>query len=192
MAKAIRVTSEEPGAFFQHRPVVATIVTSHARGQDNALAIGLHTLISHNPPICGIAVMPEKFSYQLISESKEFGVNFLSFEDVKLVCAVGSSTGREIDKFQKFNIAKDKSVKTSVPILKKAYAAYECKLIDDIGYGSHRLLVGDIVAVHWQKEVYTPDNTLDLDKVSPIMFMGRNVYLTTARDSIKNIGRIVH
>ena len=192
MAKAVRITSEEPGPFFQHRPVVATIVTAHSKGKDNALAIGLHTLISHNPPICGIAVMPEKFSYQLISESKEFGVNFLSFEDVKLVCAVGSSTGREIDKFQKFNIAKDKSVRTSVPILKKAYAAYECKLIDDTGYGSHRWLVGDIVAVHWRKEVYTPDNTLDLDKISPIMFMGRNVYLTTAKDSVKNIGRIVH
>ena len=192
MAKAVRITSEEPGAFFQHRPVVATIVTAHSKGKDNALAIGLHTLISHNPPICGIAVMPEKFSYQLISESKEFGVNFLSFEDVKLVCAVGSSTGREIDKFQKFNIAKDKSVRTSVPILTKAYAAYECKLIDDRGYGSHRWLVGDIVAVHWLKEVYTPENTLDLDKISPIMFMGRNAYLTTAKDSVKNIGRIVH
>ena len=192
MTKAIRITSEEPGAFFQHRPVVATIVTTHAGGKDNALAIGLHTLISHNPPICGIAVMPERFTYQLITESKEFGVNFLPFEEVKLVCAVGSSTGRKIDKFQKFDIVKDKSVRTAVPILKNAYAAYECKLVDDRGYGSHRWLVGEIVAVHWLKEVYTPENTLDLDKVSPILFLGRNVYLTTSKDSARSVGRIVH
>lgn len=192
MTKTIRVTSEEPGAIFQHRPVVATIVTAHARGQDNALAIGLHTLISHNPPICGIAVMPEKYTYELIVESREFGVNYMPFEEVKLVCAVGTSTGRKIDKFQKFNISKDKPVRTGVPILEKAYAAYECKLIDDTGYGSHRWLVGDIVALHWLKEVYTPENILDLNKVSPILFLGRNLYLTTSKDTVSSIGQIVH
>jgi len=192
MTKAIRITSEEPGAFFQHRPVVATIVTTHARGKDNALAIGLHTLVSFNPPMCGIAIIPKRFTYQLITESKEFGVNFLPFEEVKLVCDVGSSTGRKIDKFQKFDIAKDKSVKTAVPILKNAYAAYECKLVDDRLYGDHRWLVGEIVAVHWLKEGYTPENTLDLDKVSPILFLGRNVYLTTSKDSARSVGRIVH
>ena len=36
----------------------------------------------------------------------------------ELVVSVGGSTGREIDKFQKFNIALDKPVKTAVPILK--------------------------------------------------------------------------
>ncbi|NQT05627.1 MAG: flavin reductase [Dehalococcoidia bacterium] len=192
MTKAIRITSEEPEAIFQHRPVVATIVTAHAKGRDNALAIGLHTLISHNPPICGIAVMPQKFTYELIAESKEFGVNFMPFEEVKLVCAVGTSTGRKIDKFQKFNIAKEKSVRTGAPILEKAYAAYECKLIDDTGYGSHRWLVGDIVAVHWLKEVYTPENTLDLNKVNPILFLGRNLYLTASKDTISSIGQIIH
>ena len=192
MTKAIRITSEEPESIFQHRPVVATIVTAHAKGRDNALAIGLHTLISHNPPICGIAVMPQKFTYELIAESKEFGVNYMSFQEVKLVCAVGTSTGRKIDKFQKFNIAKDKPVKTGVPILEKAYAAYECKLIDDTGYGSHRWLVGDIVAVHWLKEVYTPENILDLNKVNPILFLGRNLYLTASKDTISSIGQIIH
>ena len=192
MTKTIRVTSEESGAIFQHRPVVATIVTAHARGQDNALAIGLHTLISHNPPICGIAVMPEKYTYELIVDSREFGVNYMSFEEVKLVCAVGTRTGRKIDKFQKFNIAKEKSVRTEVPILEKAYAAYECKLIDDTGYGNHRWLVGDIVAVHWLQEVYTPENTLDLNKVNPVLFLGRNLYLTASKDTISSIGQIIH
>jgi len=192
MTKAIRVVSEEPGAFFQHRPVITTVVTAHARGKDNALAVGLHALISHDPPICGVAIKPERFSYQLIAESKEFGVNFLPFEQVKLVCAVGSSTGREIDKFQRFKIVKDKSVKTAVPILKDAYVAYECKLVDDRLYGDHRWLVGEIVVVHWLKEAFSSENTLDLDKVRPVLFLGQNFYFTTSKDSVRSVGRIVH
>ncbi len=196
MAKVIRVVSEEPGEFFQHRPVITTIVTAHARGKDNALAVGLHGLISKNPPVCGVAIMPKRFSYQLITESKEFGVNFLPFEQVKLVASVGTSSGRNIDKFQKFNIVKDKSVKTAVPILKDAYVAYECKLVDDRSYGDFRWLVGEIVAVHWLEGVFTPEDTLDLDRVSPILFLGRvlgrDFYLTTSKDSVRSVGRIVH
>ncbi len=81
-----------------------------------------------------------------------------------------------------FNIARDKPVKTAVPILKAAYAAYECKLVDDRGYGDHRWLVGEIVAVYQLREALTPEETLDLGKVSPILYLGQELYVTTSKD----------
>ena len=50
------------------------------------------------------------------------------------------------------HVATEKPLKTAVPILGAAYAAYECKLVDDREYGDHRWLVGEVVAVHLLEE----------------------------------------
>ena len=187
-----KVISEDIGTFSQHYPRVAAIVTAQAKGKANAMAVAWHLVISANPPLYGVSIAPKRFTYELIADSKEFGVNFLPFEVAELVASVGGSSGREIDKFRKFNIALDKPVKTAVPILKDAYAAYECKLVDDKLYGDHRLLVGKIVAVHWLEEAFTPAGTLDLGRISPTLFLGQDVYLTTAKGEVRHLDREVY
>ena len=187
-----KVHTEDIGEFYQHYPKVATIVTAQAKGKDNAMTVAWHTCLSINPPLYGIAVAPKRFTYQLIIESKEFGINFLPFEAAELVASVGGSGGQYIDKFQRFNIARDKPVKTAVPILQAAYAAYECKLVDDKLYGDHRWLVGEIVAVHLLREVFTPEETLDLDKVSPVLYLGHELYLTASKDTVRYLDREVY
>ena len=187
-----KVISEGIGTFSQHYPRVAIIVTAQAKGKANAMAVAWHSVISVNPPLYGVLIATKRFTHQLIADSKEFGVNFLPFEMAELVASVGGSSGREMDKFQKFNIALDKPVKTAVPILKNAYAAYECRLVDDKLYGDNRLLVGEIVAVHWLEEAFTPEGTLDSDKISPILYLGRDVYLTAARDKVRHLDRKVY
>ncbi len=187
-----KVVSEDIGAFYQHYPRVAVIVTAHAGGKDNAMAAAWHAPISLKPPLYGVVISPKRFTYQLITESREFGVNFLPLEAAELVASVGGSKGSEVDKFRVFNIVKGSSTKTAVPILKAAYAAYECQLVDDRGYGDHRWVVGEIVAVHLLKEAFTSEEILDLDKASPTMYLGRDLYLTVAKDTIKHLDREVY
>jgi len=187
-----KVIGEGIGAFYHHYPRVAAIVTAQAGGKSNAMAVAWHMPISFTPPLYGISVSPKRFTYQLIIDSKQFGVNFLPFDRAELVASVGGSKGQEIDKFRQFNIARAQSLKTAVPILKDAYAAYECQLVDDRGYGDHRLLVGEIVAVHLLKEAFAPEEVLDLDKVSPALYLGHDLYLTTSKDTIRSIDREVY
>ncbi len=186
-----KVITEDIGSFLQHYPKVAVVVTAQAKGKDNAMAAAWHAAISRDPPIYGVSVSPKRFTYQLIADSKEFGVNFLPFAEVEIVASVGGSSGSEIDKFHKFNVAKEKPVKTAVPILKAAYAAYECKLVDDKLYGDHRWLVGEIMAVHLLREAFTTEEILDLNRVSPILYLGRELYLTSSKD-LRHLDREVY
>jgi flavin reductase (DIM6/NTAB) family NADH-FMN oxidoreductase RutF len=156
------------------------------------MAVAWHAPISSNPPLYGISISPKRFTYQLIAGSKEFGINFFPFEAAELVASVGGSKGSEIDKFQRFSIARNKPVRTAVPILEVAYAAYECRLVDDKVYGDHRWLVGEIVAVHWLKEVFTPEEVIDWIKVNPILYIGKDLYITTSKDTIKSLDRKVY
>jgi flavin reductase (DIM6/NTAB) family NADH-FMN oxidoreductase RutF len=107
----------------------------------------------------------------------------------ELVAAVGGSKGSEVDKFRAFCIAKDNPANTAAPILKDAYAAFECKLVDDRLYGDHRLLVGEIVAVHYLKEAFMEDGTLNLEKVSPVLYLGNEQYLNVADCRIRTVNR---
>ncbi len=187
-----KVISESVGRFYHHYPRIACVVSTHAKGKDNAMAVAWHTPLSFNPPLYGVSVSTKRLTYQLIIDSKEFGVNFLPFEQAELIASVGGSSGREIDKFGRFDIARDKPVKTTVPILKVAYAAYECQLVDDRDYGDHRLLVGEILAAHWLKEVFTPDEVIDLAKVSPALYLGHELYATTIKDTVRSLDREVY
>ena len=99
-----KVVGKDALAFYEHYPKVAAIVTANAKGKDNAMTVDWHTSLSCNPPLYGVAIAPERFTYQLISDSKEFGINFLPFEAVELVALIGSTAGSQIDKFQEFNI----------------------------------------------------------------------------------------
>jgi len=187
-----RTSVENIGNFYQHYPKVAAIVTASAGGKKNAMAVAWHSSVSREPPLYGISIATKRFTYQLILESSEFGINFLPFEAVELVASVGGSGGGEIDKFQRFGIAEEEPLKTSVPVLKDAYAAYECKLVDNRTYGDHVWVVGEIVAMHLADNAFTNEGVLDLAKLSPALYLGAELYATTDRESIRLLDRATY
>jgi flavin reductase (DIM6/NTAB) family NADH-FMN oxidoreductase RutF len=184
-----KVSVGKAGQFSYHYPQLAVIVTTHARGKDNAMTVAWHAPISVAPPLYGIAISPRRFTYQLILESKEFGINFMPFEAAELLTSVGGSKGAEIDKFERFHISKEKLLQTKVPVLADAYACYECKLVDHKTYGDHEWVVGEIVATHFSKEAFTTEGTLDIARINPALYLGAELYLTTLKDSIRRLDR---
>lgn len=180
---------EGTGGFHHHYPRLAIIVTCHARGKDNAMAVAWHSSVSKNPPLIGVSIAPKRFTCEMILESREFGINFLPLENAELIAAVGGISGRDTDKFQKFNIARVQPLKTSDPILKDAYAAYECKLAESQTYGDHEWLVGEVVATHFRDEAFAEGGILDLGHANPALFLGAELYATTTEDSIRHLER---
>lgn len=187
-----KIITESVGRFNQHYPASVAIVTAQANDKRNAMAVAWHCPISYKPPLYGISISAKRFTYQLIAASKEFAVNFMPLEAADLIASLGGSAGKDTDKFQRFNIATDKSAKTGAPVLSAAYATYECKLVDDKGYGDHRWLAGEIVAVHTKEKAFTVEEVLDLSQISPALFIGRELYVTTDKSKISKFDREVY
>ncbi|MBE9469666.1 MAG: flavin reductase family protein [Chloroflexi bacterium] len=185
----LKTITEHIGAFGQHYPKVAAIVTAASRGKDDAMTAAWHSSISLNPPLYGVSISPKRFTYELITESKDFGINFIPFEKAALAAKIGGTAGREMDKFERLGIEKEKPSVTQAPILKDAYAAYECKLVDSRAYGDHIWVVGEIVAVHFLEEVFTSERILDLEKVKPLLYLGLEFYATSDKGSVSFIKR---
>ncbi|MDD4873626.1 MAG: flavin reductase family protein [Dehalococcoidales bacterium] len=170
----------EVGAFYQHYPRVAIVVSASYGDKDNAMTIAWHMPVSKDPPMVAFVSSTEHYTYRLITESKEFGINLLPDTKSALVAAIGGSKGVDLDKFKAFNIKKDKPIKTSVPIFQDAYAALECKLVEERLYHDHSMFIGEVVAVHFKEEAILPDGTLNFEKINPVLYMGSDKYLGTA------------
>jgi flavin reductase (DIM6/NTAB) family NADH-FMN oxidoreductase RutF len=184
-----RIVTEDIGKFSQHYPKAAVIVTASAHDKDDAMTAAWHSSISLRPPLYGIAVTSKRFTYQLITESREFGVNFISLERASLAAAIGGTSGQQVDKFERFNIKKEKPLKTTAPILHDAYAAYECKLLDSKPYGDHIWIVGEIVAVHFLEEAFTAAEVLDIHKTKPLLYLGSDSYASVDENSVSFVKR---
>jgi flavin reductase (DIM6/NTAB) family NADH-FMN oxidoreductase RutF len=184
-----RVRTTIVGEFYQHYPKVAAILTVNAGGKKNAMAAAWHSAISFKPPLYGVAVAPKRYTYKLIVEAKEFGINFVVFERAEIIASVGGSGGGEMDKFRKFNISEEKPLKTAVPILREAYAAYECRLVDNRTYGDHAWMVGEIVAVHFTDDLFTAKGTIDIIKLNPALYLGAELYITSDGKSQRFLDR---
>ena len=187
-----KVSMEGAGQFSYQYPRLVVIVTSEAKGKENAMTVAWHSPISLRPPLYGIAVTPQRSSYELILEGKEFGVNFLPFEKAELMASVGGSRGKEIDKFERFHIPKEKALKTAVPLLKDAYLAYECRLIDHKAYGDHEWLVGEVLATHILEEAFTSQGVLDVARSNPALYLSGEFYITTRRETLQHLDRRVY
>lgn len=185
----INVSFEGCGKFSYHYPALAIIVTSHSNGNDNAMAAAWHAPISMSPPLYGVSIALQRYTHQLIIDSGEFGINFIPLDSAEIIAAVGGSKGSSLDKFERFNIQKQKSLVTSVPIIKSAYAAYECRLFDRKTFGDHEWFVGEIVASHIDKKTFTENGILDTGEVQPALYLGGENYLTLARTPIHHLER---
>ncbi|PJH75983.1 MAG: flavin reductase, partial [Anaerolineae bacterium CG_4_9_14_0_8_um_filter_58_9] len=158
-------------------PAVAAVVTVRSGERMNAMACAWHSALSFTPPLYGVLISSKRFSYQLIIDAGAFGVNFLPYEKAELIARVGRNSGRDVDKFTTFSIAIEPLPDALAPILKDAYAAYECRLAARHPCGDHELFVGEIVRVHHAPETFTEDGVLDVSRVRPALYLGADWYI---------------
>jgi len=185
----LKVVGEDIGSFYQHYPRVAAIVTVNCAGRKNAMAVAWHSPVSFKPPLYGIAISPKRYTCHMINESKQFGINFMPQGAAETIAAVGGSSGSFTDKFTEFNIGEDSAVKTDVPILQEAYAAYECKVVDNRIFGDHAWITGEIVAVHIAGSLFKENGIIDLKLLQPALYLGADTYCAADSNLIKVLNR---
>ena len=176
----------EKAGFYQYYPVVPTVVVVKDGEKLDALACAWHMALSFDPPLFAVAISPNRYSYNLLKKSGEFTANFLTFDNIGIIAAVGRTSGKEIDKFSFYKIKTIPSTIIQPPVLKDSYAAYECKVVKRIKTGDHILFVGEVLAVHYKGKSFDKKSKLpDLKSVTPALYLGADNYI-----AIKTFGQV--
>jgi len=83
-----------------------------------------------NRPVIIVAVRYSRYTYDLIEEAPDFTVTLpLSTDFKESLAGTGSKSGRDLNKFQIFQLKAETGKKTESPVIGDCGLVYECKLI---------------------------------------------------------------
>ncbi len=157
--------------------------------QNNLMPAAWHTPISAKPPLFGVLVSPKRYTYMLLEQEKGFTINFLEQSQASLIAKLGSTSGRDINKLEKFKIKFNKADKVNGVILSDSYATFECEKFAMHEYGDHFLVVGKIIQIYFKEGIITEGGIVDEKKISPMLYFGKDRYFTIDPDTLKNVPR---
>ncbi|MBN1315766.1 MAG: flavin reductase, partial [Anaerolineales bacterium] len=71
------------------------------------------------------------------------------------------------------------------PIIEECLAFIECRMVENMDVGDHRLIVGEVAAAYAQPNVLGADGLYDLQVASPLLHIGRSRFVTTRKETIE-------
>ncbi|MET3108579.1 flavin reductase (DIM6/NTAB) family NADH-FMN oxidoreductase RutF [Oxalobacteraceae bacterium GrIS 2.11] len=128
---------------LNHGPV--TIITSAHGGKTNIMAASWAMPLDYDPPKLLLVLDGASYSRELVDASGEFGLQIPKRRIAAQTVAVGQTSGRDGDKFARFDLKTFPAQKIAAPMLEDCVAWMECKVIPDASQ-RYDLFIAEVVA----------------------------------------------
>ena len=164
----------KPGTF--EYPIPAVLVSCGDMEHSNVLTVAWTGIINTNPALVYISVRPERYSYHIIKESKEFVIN-LTTEDLAYAtdwCGVRS--GAKFDKFKEMHLTKEKANFVKCPLIKESPVSIECRVIEEKNHGSHTMFLAEVLAIDADDKYIDEKGAFDISKCHLIAYANGGYY----------------
>ena len=130
MSTFVSVALQHASRLVNHGPTV--LVTSAHGGRRNVMAAAWSMPVEFTPPRIAVVIDKKTFTRELAAASGAFGICIPGAALIALTYAVGSTSGREGDKFARYGIAAQPGPVLGVPVIEDGCAAWlECRLIPE-------------------------------------------------------------
>lgn len=181
--------SLSPGTALYPVPVIIVSCVD-AGGRANLVTLAWTGTVCSEPPMIGISIRPGRHSHPMIKETGEFVVNIPAAEQVRVLDYVGSVSGRDVqDKFAAAGLTPQPASLVKAPLVKECPVNIECKVRQVLSLGTHDLFLGEVVAVHADEEVLTPEGTLDPAKARAIAYIGGEYWSVGQRLGVQGLSK---
>ena len=133
-----RFPMEKAFTFLEPGPVV--LVTTEAENRLNVMTLSW-TMVLDFTPRFAFMTGPWNFSCKALIKNRECVIAVPAADLVKKTVQIGSCSGAEIDKFEKFRLSPLEAAFVKAPLIKECYANIECRIVDHIQ--KHNIFVLD-------------------------------------------------
>ena len=124
------VALEHASRLINHGPTV--LVTSTHAGRRNIMAAAWSMPVEFTPPRVAVVIDKKTYTRELVAASSAFALCLPGPALADLSFAVGSESGREVDKFARHGIVAATGPVLGMPVLEAGCAAWlECRLIPE-------------------------------------------------------------
>ncbi len=165
---------------LNHGPTV--LVASAYQGQRDVMAAAWNMPLDFDPPKVAVVIDKSTFSRGLIEASGSFVLSVPSAAQVDLVTGVGHTTGREVDKFSRFDIQTEPASQVEAPLVLGCLAWLECRIYPEPHNQSrYDLFLAEVVAAWADDAVFQNGHWQDLPpEQRALHHLGGGHYLTTS------------
>ncbi|MCI8660819.1 MAG: flavin reductase family protein [Lachnospiraceae bacterium] len=129
-------------------PVPAVMISCKRPGEAaNIITVAWAGTVCSDPPMLSISVRKERYSYDIIRESKEFVVNLVNRHLVREADYCGVRSGRDVDKFKELGLTPIALPDVAAPGIGESPVCLECKVTRQIPLGSHDMFLAEVLGV---------------------------------------------
>lgn len=139
LPQAARLTSPNP---------VTLVCTQKPDGSTNLATVSWWTYLSFNPNMIAYAMAKTSYSGELVRENQKVILTIPGAEIADAVLDCGSSTGRKIDKAEKFGIELAEVENSTIKIPVHSCVAIQCSLKEYHEVGDHYLYICHVEQVY--------------------------------------------
>lgn len=143
-----RITAPHPAAL---------ITTISKDGKPNIITVAWVIPTSIKPPLLAISIGKTRYSHKLLVETGEFVANIPTKEILDKVEYCGSTSGRNVNKFEKVRLTPTPAKKVKPPIIGECVGHIECKVVSKFSTGDHTLFIGEVLAAYADGELFTDE-----------------------------------
>jgi flavin reductase (DIM6/NTAB) family NADH-FMN oxidoreductase RutF len=125
-------------------PVV--LVTTCDGKKNNVMTISW-TMVLDFKPTFAITTGEWNYSFTALRKTKECVISIPTVDMLNKVVGIGTCSGADTDKFEKFKLTPVKGREVKAPLIKECLANIECKVVDIVK--KHNIVVLDAVAAYF-------------------------------------------
>lgn len=152
-------------------PVPAVMVSCQRPGEKpNIITVAWAGTVCTNPPMVSISVRPERYSYSILRETKEFVINLTTRELVRATDYCGVRSGRDVDKYQEMHLTPLQSQHIQAPGIAESPVNIECKVQQVLELGSHHLFLAEVVGVTVDEAYLDEKGTFHLNQADLVAY----------------------
>lgn len=164
-------------------PVPAAMVSCGREGETpNIITIAWTGIVNSNPPMTYISVRKERFSHDIIADTKEFVINLTTEELAFATDWCGVKSGRDFDKFREQKLTPVTSEKVSCPSIGESPLSIECRVTEVKELGSHDMFLAEIVSMTAQEELMDENGELHLEKAGLMAYSHGHYFPVSSRE----------
>lgn len=157
---------------MQSGPTV--MITTALKDKTNIMTLSWHMMMEFEPPLIGIILSEQNFSFELLKKSKECVVNIPTVELMEKAVRCGNMSGRTQDKFAVLGLTPLPAEIVSAPLIGECHANLECKVVDARMVKKYNLFVLEVVKA-WIAPGKNPAKTIHHLGGGEFLVGGKNV-----------------
>ena len=165
----------KPGTFIY--PIPAVMVSCGDMKKANIITVAWTGILNTNPAKVYISIKPERYSYNIIKDSKEFVINLTNKELAFATDWCGVRTGAKYDKFKEMRLTKEKSNFVKAPSIKESPVSIECRVDKIIKMGSHHMFIADVLSINADEKYIDEKGAFDISKCNLIAYANGGYYI---------------